>query len=318
MKVKNIIAIVCSDIHLSDKPPLSRSIEPDWYEAMARPLTQLDEYAKLYKVPIICAGDIFDRWNSPPELINFALQYIPEGMYCIPGQHDLPHHAYADIEKSAYWTLVKAGRINNIQAKRTLPRGVTFQPANPIGKHLVLWGFPWGFPVEPINRVLDIHNVAVVHSYIWTSGHGYKGAPKEKYCSKYFSRLKGCNTAIWGDNHSNFSATNDNTNIYNCGCLIPRKSDEKKQPPTIGLLKKDGSVQRVFLEHSEDKWLNEKELTKILSSVIDLDGLIDDFRKLTSEKIDFVDLLRQVMRKTEIGKRTKEILKELLEETYDK
>ena len=29
-----------------------------------------------HPVPVICAGDIFDRWNAPAELINFALAYL--------------------------------------------------------------------------------------------------------------------------------------------------------------------------------------------------------------------------------------------------
>jgi hypothetical protein len=38
---KTALAILVSDIHLSDKPPIFRSSEPDWFEAMKRPLDQL-------------------------------------------------------------------------------------------------------------------------------------------------------------------------------------------------------------------------------------------------------------------------------------
>jgi hypothetical protein len=63
---KKIVAIVCSDIHLKHKPPLCRWGEDDWYEAMQRPLLQLQHLADKYDAPILYAGDIFDRWNPPP------------------------------------------------------------------------------------------------------------------------------------------------------------------------------------------------------------------------------------------------------------
>src|SRR4051812_12555947 len=64
----------CSDIHLSHKPPIARSAEPCWYSAMQRQLDELRSVALELDVPIFVAGDIFDRWNPPPELINFAIR----------------------------------------------------------------------------------------------------------------------------------------------------------------------------------------------------------------------------------------------------
>ena len=102
---ENIIAIFAADLHLSLKAPIWRSTEQDWFEAMLRPLVELRTLATLHNCPIVYAGDIFDKWNSPPELINFAIEHLPKG-HAIPGQHDLPLHNYEDIRKSAYWTLV--------------------------------------------------------------------------------------------------------------------------------------------------------------------------------------------------------------------
>ena len=54
---------------------------------MQRSLEQIRDLQKEFDCPVICAGDIFDKWNSPPELINFAYDNLPE-IYAIPGQHD--------------------------------------------------------------------------------------------------------------------------------------------------------------------------------------------------------------------------------------
>ena len=109
-----VVAIACADIHLQHTAPICRSGEPDWYAAMARPLEELRGLQENYDCPILCAGDVFNHWNNcPPELINWAIKHLPK-MYAIPGQHDLPQHRLDDVRKSAYWTMVEAGVIENL------------------------------------------------------------------------------------------------------------------------------------------------------------------------------------------------------------
>jgi len=86
-----VLAILMADIHLSLKAPIWRSAEPDWLDAQARPLKEVKLLQDKYKCPVICAGDIFDRsrktadgWNAPAELINYAIEYLPDDMYAIP------------------------------------------------------------------------------------------------------------------------------------------------------------------------------------------------------------------------------------------
>ena len=88
MKPKSI-ALLCSDIHLSLNSPICRGLDRErWFETMAHYLKKLKDIAKDHAVPIVCAGDVFDKWNSPPELINFALKHLPE-MYAILPNHNL-------------------------------------------------------------------------------------------------------------------------------------------------------------------------------------------------------------------------------------
>src|SRR5688500_1062308 len=89
------IAILCADLHLTMKQPACRD-DDDWMKTQAGYLSQLKMLQKSETMgpvlPILCAGDIFDKWNAPPELIHFALEHLPDGMICVPGQHDLPNH----------------------------------------------------------------------------------------------------------------------------------------------------------------------------------------------------------------------------------
>src|SRR4030042_1550393 len=95
-KDDKVIALFCSDLHLSLTPPVFRSNEPDWLTAQQRPLDELRALQSKHQCPIFCAGDLFDKWYGGPkehacELVNWAIKHMPY-MHCIPGQHDLPEH----------------------------------------------------------------------------------------------------------------------------------------------------------------------------------------------------------------------------------
>ena len=195
-KTEEVIAILCADIHLSLNPPIWRSTEPDWFEAMKRPLDELTNLQSKYDCPIICAGDVFDRWNSPAELINFAFDNLPQ-MYAIPGQHDLPFHKYEDIKKSAYWTLVQAGKIIDIEEENPLE----------IKKHQIkIYGFPWGAElVKCFGKMKDWIHIAVIHRYFWMENKKYEGAMNEDHIRHWKQILASYDIAVIGDNHQSFS-----------------------------------------------------------------------------------------------------------------
>lgn len=54
---KDLVAVLVSDIHLSQKPPVARSAEGSWYQAMQRQLAEVKRVAK--GAPVLCAGDVF-------------------------------------------------------------------------------------------------------------------------------------------------------------------------------------------------------------------------------------------------------------------
>ena len=54
-----ILAVLCSDLHISHRPPVARSAEPNWYDTMSDYFSQLQQLAKKWGAPVICAGDVF-------------------------------------------------------------------------------------------------------------------------------------------------------------------------------------------------------------------------------------------------------------------
>ena len=205
MRKEKVEAILLSDLHLSFKAPKWRSVEPYWFGAMKRPLDEVRLLQSKYQCPVIGAGDIFNRWfandsKGAPELINFALEFLPD-MIAIPGQHDLPLHNYNDIKKSAYWTLVQAGKITNL-----LP--FTHKDFSLTINNIILYGFPFGSPIQPLvrkaNTLGKIH-VAVVHQYVWIDEHSFPKALRKDKIKGKRKEWKGYDAIVYGDNHKGFA-----------------------------------------------------------------------------------------------------------------
>lgn len=290
------VAILCSDIHLSQNPPPARAGEPDWFAAMLRPLDEIRDLAAKTGSIIICAGDVFDHWRSSPELINWAIEYLPP-MFAIPGQHDLPHHNYNDIKKSAYWTLVEAGKI------KELGTGITKCP--PMRMH----AFPWGFPVKPLSSEQNgVLNVAVIHAYVWAKDHKYTGAPDDAHVSKFLPNLAGYDAVVFGDNHRHFHYHQ----IWNNGGLMRRKSDEADYKPCVGLLQADGSVIRHYLDINEDvfeKVRKEEEFVKVEG----IKEFMEELGTLQAHGLDFKAAIRRYVTDHTTSEAAKALLKDVLD-----
>lgn len=289
------IAVLCSDLHFSHRPPVARSAEPDWYAAMERQWEQVRDLAQSLKVPVVIAGDVFDVWKSPPELVNFVIRLF-RGLevYAVPGQHDLPNHVYEDMHRSSYGTLVEAEAIRN----------VAYSAAD-VGKNprLRMLGFPWGREIHELEGREDYPDddsvyLAVCHRYVWMNERTcYPGAPKEQHLAVLKKQLQGYDAAVFGDNHKGFAARSGNCGVLNCGGFMPRKSDERDYKPRIGLLTDEGDVDQVFLDTSKDRWIDPEDEAELIDRQFDLSGLIGEFESLGADALDFEEALIRMMDK---------------------
>lgn len=299
-----IIAICLSDIHLSITPPIARASEKSWLDAMRRPLEEVKFLQKSLNVPVLCAGDIFHHWKSPPELINFAMDALPF-MYAIPGQHDLPLHDFGQVKKSAYWTLEKAGRI---------------QTVTPVGLGLhdfVVYGFPWGVPIVPPHQSNPCGiDIALIHKYVWIENCGYTGAPEEAKLTGPISFPY--RVSVIGDNHKSFSRTEQGVielppkpnsltighkgdgifkSVINCGGFYRRNSDEVSRRPRVGLIHADGSVESHELDCSQDVITPQTVMGLSKGSNEQLADFLDELKDMQGAVLDYPKALRQAMQK---------------------
>jgi hypothetical protein len=319
-KNKHLVAVACADLHFYHKAPLARSCEEDWLEVQWGYLRQLQEVARKgdsypsesglpvsLGVPVLIAGDLFDRAVVAPEVVNLLLQELPPRTYAIAGNHDLPNHRYEALGKCSYGTLVAAGKVIDVKPGES----ITIEGPTPIRLH----GFPCGVDVKPLDKPHDLYlEIALVHAYIWTKNTGYPGAPEEKRARCYTPDLAGYDIAIFGDNHIPFEyqPKEGAALVYNCGGFLRRKSDEKFHQPSVGLIYSDGNMERYYLDCSHDKFLEGEEVLRILDGV-GANGFIESLLELGDAALDFREAVKHLLAREKVDSRVKGIILKALE-----
>lgn len=304
-KDPKVVAVLCSDIHLSNRPPIARSAEPDWFAAMERSIRYLAELAGKYEVPILCAGDVFDKWNSPPELINFALDTLPV-LHAIPGQHDLPYHNHNLRHMSAYNTLVGCGKIVDLDASQRI-NNMYVHPA------------AWSRTLPPPCKVGL--NVGVLHRYIWKKGSGFKGAPEEATVigMSRTNEFNGYKALVFGDNHKGFlthhTVGGNLVSFLNCGTFFRRTIDEINYCPHVGLLHNDGSIQLEYLPCDKDLFISNDDLNGLTEAANISNEFLQELESLGDGAIKFSDAVKNFItthRRT-VPRRVISILRNIIE-----
>jgi len=301
--LSQVVAILCSDIHLSHRPPGFRSQEVSWYKAMKRPLDEVRALAEKHQCPILCGGDVIDSWKEPAELVNWAIKNLPP-IYSVAGNHDTPHHRLDDLHRSAYWTLVEAGVIRNLAPGRPVEVG-----------SIAIHGFPHGVDPKPLNKKdqhsLALH-VAVVHKYVWTKDTGFERAPEDARLRNVLKDLDGYDAVLFGDNHKGFLAGK----VFNAGTFYRRKSDEYHYRPCVGLLDFNGKITRHYLDCSQDKYavfLREGPEKPDNRTGIEAGEYLEALKDLSGSKVDFEHTLKEELIRRKATTEIRRICKEAME-----
>lgn len=311
IKERRPVALLVSDIHLSHTPPVARAAEPDWYEAMRRQLAEISAVAAHLNVPILCAGDIFHVWDSPAQLINFAINHMPK-MIAIPGQHDLPNHNYNLMHKSAYYTLVAAGVLVDI----TYRRGMWCDD------NISVTAFPWGMEVRPLSfEDYESHkvNIALAHSYVWSNKHNkHPRATDNTGLKRTLETCGGFDIAVFGDNHNGFIEHNKKPILVNCGGVMRRRVDEIDREPFMTVVYSDRTVEAQYYEtycmdcFTEDVTKRSDDLRVVGFDGFDGRDFLLGLESLSELGVDFKEIATHALEDANLTKDAKEIIRKAL------
>jgi hypothetical protein len=246
-------------------------------------------------LPVLCSGDVFDKWNSPPQLINFAMKGLPK-MYSIPGQHDIPNHNHDEMDKSAYRSLEGIRLFSPNDAAILLPEIKTD------------W---YAWEKEPPQRKHEFNGISIIHRYVWSGDCKFPGAPPtsnaKAIAKEYDSRLVVC-----GDNHKGFYA--EKYNVFNCGGFFRRNSDQVDYQPRVGIVYENMKVIPYHLDTREDTHLPmmmAKELEAIQENA---ESWIGKLRLLESSNSDYRVMMEDTMRKNNVLKEIRNYLLGVLDD----
>jgi len=291
-----VVAVSVSDIHISPTAPVARG-DADWWEAQERPWLEVKALANKHKCPILCGGDVGDKWNLPPEAINFAIRVLPK-MYSIPGQHDLPYHDYAQIKRSAYWTLVECGTLMDLKPGKM----------EPVSDHFAVMGFPWGHELKQwvMGRPIHGFNIALVHKHVWTRKTGFPGADPQGHVAQIRKALAGYSVVIAGDNHKQSLTQYEEMKILVTGGFMRRKTDEHAHKPAVGLIWNTGEVTLHHLDCSKDVLLEKVDLIKKVEDAGGFDEFLQAAKGLQHASADFIEAVWETVerRKCDADTRT--------------
>ncbi len=284
-----VLAICVGDMHWSLRAPLMHNAA-SWFATLENHAIQLQLLAKKYEAPIVSAGDVFDHFDEPAELLNHFLRCMPK-FYSVAGNHELPNHRVDLITKSAYWCAVSCERIRHLTDDPWLVADTKKK------KQLRLYGFSWGEKIKPpetkSESTLDL---AVVHGFIWKGDFGHEGAQKKDHAKRWELTLDGFDAAVFGDNHKGFSVHSvlgekRQGTIFNCGSFIRRKFDELDYTPGCGLLLDTGRIERVFFDTSRDVINDRKQAARDLGEGF-MQELLDEISATDENDIDFEQVVR--------------------------
>lgn len=216
-----IVALCISDVHWCHAPPGLRKDEQDWYQAQDKQLEDLAALWERLEYPrILVAGDLFDKWNPPLQLVNFISKRIhhhfgEQTLIAIPGQHDLPNHSLGSVCRSGYGMLHETRAIIDL----TTIGGMGYKYA---GHDVWVQAFPWG--MDPgaclAGGGFDI-KIAMAHRYAYDKpSQAYTGASKEGQHTLH--GFEGFDVVHYGDNHIRWKANKNGVTAVNPGTFYKR------------------------------------------------------------------------------------------------
>lgn len=220
-------AILIADLHLTETPPVART--DDYHAAMARKFEFIQGLVQIHGCPIICAGDVFDRWKASPWLLQWALQHLPHPMVTIPGNHDLPMRSLEHFQRAALYVLGVIDTLYNVGHIRVYA-------ANPLK-----------FEIAG-RQVLILHELVFPQSYA-SFAETAGGLTPRKVIEKYGDHY---DLILTGDNHMPFVERVGDTLLVNPGSLMRITAAQVDHRPRCYLYyAEDNSVVPVYIPIEE-------------------------------------------------------------------
>lgn len=223
-----------ADWHLRADLPRCRT-DADWLNTQRMVIRQIVSLSNQHKAPIAIVGDLFHTSRVPDEVVSMLIQealLARFGMYVISGNHDLPYHAWENVQRSSFgiiWTLAEAGN-------------TSFHPLWELGN-----AGNWGMPI----RGAYDSTIQFLHRLVFKAT---KDLPPNVEACTAMDLLEEFPDHKWiltGDMHKSFHFKYGDRHVVNPGCITRQAADFKDYQPVVALIDTD-TEDVLFLPLEED------------------------------------------------------------------
>lgn len=229
----NASAIFTADLHLTEITPASRV--DDYMASQEHKLNFLEELSRENGgCPVICAGDVFDRWKASPWLSSWVNEHLPKNFITIPGNHDLPLHSFDEYDKSALHLLEVVGGAIRILKSDCICTG-----------DINVYGIPYGLPMPEESafplKIDGVRNILVLHALVWEKSRP-PWAPNSYTAGDMLDKFgDNFDVILIGDNHQSFVVWDNGTVLINPGSMMRSTVDQADFEPRCYLYYADSN-----------------------------------------------------------------------------
>lgn len=213
--MKHFDAIFTADNHFRLTKPVAWKegyLEEQWGS-----LLFIEALAEQYGVDIYCAGDFFDKWSVPPELLSQLIKRMHRRWHVIYGDHDIPSKNLKFVNKSALYTLWTAGKVNIVTGGNGVDKNDHKLP-----KH------------QQCSAIIGGRKVLLWHVLTWKNELPYPGC-ENKSAKQLLKRYPQFDCIVTGDNHKPFVQKYQGRILVNCGSMMRISADQIDYKPAVWL-----------------------------------------------------------------------------------
>ena len=239
--------ILTADWHLRKDTPICYT--GDFQQEQWDTLDFLKDLQIKCDCSIVIAGDLFEKWYNVNDFLTTVMQHLPNELYVIYGQHDLPQHNLDLAYKSSIDTLIEAGRVKLLPECHfgQIPeRGSLYFPN-----------------MDPDRNILVWHHL----TYLTAPFPGATGGNAISILKKY----RQFDLIVTGDNHCSFYTEYNGRLLVNPGNLTRQVADQIDYQPRVALW---------YAETNTIEWVN----IPIAKDVISREHI--DHKQKRDERID--------------------------------
>jgi len=282
-QIKKPNLVLCSDFHLRKDTLLCWT--GDFQKEQWDSVDFVRNLQSKYDCPVIVAGDLFDKWYNSNDFLTTVMQHLPNQLYVIYGQHDLPNHSIDLAYKSSIDTLAEAGKVKILDEchyGQEPNKGSLFFPNREPDRTILIW-HKLAYQKPPYPEATGGNAISILKKY-----HQF-------------------DLIVTGDNHLPFVEEYQGRLLVNPGCLTRQSVTEMNYKPRVYLWYADtNTVEPVYIPIQENVITREHiEIKEQRDARID--AFVSSFKDDYEIGLSFEQNLEEFFNKNQIRKEVKEV-----------